>query len=115
MTGVEFVNAEGDTQFIERSSPCFPGVVISLGGIGVITRVSLQLVPEFDATQVVYGTFPNRDQENVEWTTNTLIDAFYDLFSSADSLSVLIDWYCIRSLLYMLAYSPDVLSYSIPE
>ena len=42
----------------------FYGAVVSLGALGVVTRVTLDLVPTFDMKQVVYRNLPMQELKN---------------------------------------------------
>jgi xylitol oxidase len=56
VVGLEFVLADGSLLAVSRDShgADFAGMVVHLGALGVITRVTLQLVPRFDMRQDLY-------------------------------------------------------------
>ena len=56
VVGLEFVLADGSLLAVSRTShgADFAGMVVHLGALGVITRVTLQLVPRFDMRQDLY-------------------------------------------------------------
>ncbi|GAE92269.1 xylitol oxidase [Gracilibacillus boraciitolerans JCM 21714] len=58
------------------------GAAVSLGGLGVIIKLTLDIVPTFDIKQNVY--------ENLAF--NELEDNFDNIFSSAYSVSLFTDW-----------------------
>jgi alditol oxidase len=60
VSAIEFVTASGDVVFLSRdkNSAQFPGAVVNLGALGVITKLTLDLVPTFDMKQVVYLDLP---------------------------------------------------------
>jgi alditol oxidase len=55
---VELVTAEGDLATFTRDDREFDGVVVSLGALGVITRLTLDTVPAFTVRQRVYLDLP---------------------------------------------------------
>ncbi|GHH56298.1 FAD-binding protein [Lentzea cavernae] len=69
----------GDGSVVELSSP---GAVVSLGGLGVITTLTLDVVPSFQVAQTVY--------EDVAWTT--LLVKLEQIFDGAYSVSAFVDW-----------------------
>lgn len=52
---IELLTASGETVSFERGSPDFAGVVVGLGALGVITEVTVDVVPAFEVEQTVYG------------------------------------------------------------
>ncbi|MGW4212171.1 FAD-binding protein [Lentzea sp. NPDC004789] len=69
----------GDGSVVELTSA---GAVVSMGGLGVVTAVTLDVVPAFDVAQTVY--------EDVAWTT--LLVELEQIFDGAYSVSAFIDW-----------------------
>ncbi|MFI6094274.1 D-arabinono-1,4-lactone oxidase [Lentzea sp. NPDC051213] len=74
---VEVMRADGSV--VELTSP---GAVVSMGGLGVVTAVTLDVVPSFQIEQTVY--------EDVAWTT--LLASLERLFDAAYSVSAFVDW-----------------------
>ena len=58
VSALELVQADGELLSIERGSPDFEGSVVSLGALGVVTRVSLDVLPTFDLWQEVWLDLP---------------------------------------------------------
>src|SRR6202035_3270107 len=56
VSGIEMVTADGEVVKLsrERDGDRFYGAVVGLGALGVITHVTLDLLPAFDVRQVVY-------------------------------------------------------------
>ena len=80
--GLELVTAEGELIRLQRGDRNFAGAVAHLGALGLITSVTLDIVPAFDVQQHVYIGLPlDRLQAN-----------FDAIFSSAYSVSVFTDW-----------------------
>jgi xylitol oxidase len=79
---VELVTADGGLTSLSRGSGDFDGVVTSLGALGVVTALTLDLVPAFEVEQYVH--------EGLAWPV--LVEGFDDLFSAAYSVSAFTDW-----------------------
>jgi len=58
VAGLELVGATGDIVTVDRRTPDFDGMVVSLGGLGLITAVTLDVEFEYDVAQHVYGDVP---------------------------------------------------------
>lgn len=60
VAAVELVTANGELVVVSRESDGdqFPGVVVALGELGVVTRVTLDLVPAFELRQFLYEDLP---------------------------------------------------------
>ncbi len=56
--GVEFVRADGELVEFHRGHPDFPGMVLSLGRLGVVTRLWLDIQPTYDVSQEVLLDVP---------------------------------------------------------
>jgi len=69
----------GDGSVVELTSA---GAVVSMGGLGVVTALTLDVVPAFEVAQTVY--------EDVAWTT--LLVQLEQIFDGAYSVSAFIDW-----------------------
>lgn len=69
----------GDGSVVELTSP---GATVSMGGLGVVTTVTLDVVPSFQVAQTVY--------EDVAWTT--LLVRLEQIFGGAYSVSAFVDW-----------------------
>lgn len=83
VSGIEIVTASGDRRWVRRGSDeDFPGWVVALGALGVVTRVELDVAPTYDVAQTV---FAGLDLDVVE--------ADFDaVFSAATSVSVFTRW-----------------------
>ena len=58
VVGLEVVTADGALLHLDETDPRFPGAVVSLGTIGVVTAVTLRVEPSFDVAQTVYDRLP---------------------------------------------------------
>lgn len=76
------VTADGECAEIRRGDPDFDGSVVALGALGVVTRLTLDLVPAFTMRQTVYEDMPGEGfREN-----------FDAVMSGAYSVSVFTRW-----------------------
>jgi alditol oxidase len=82
VSALEMVQADGELRRVERGNADFDGSVVSLGALGVVTRVTLDLVPTFDMWQEVWLDMP--------WDAVTA--DFDALLSSAYSVSLFTTW-----------------------
>ena len=82
ITALEIVTADGDLVEIARAEGSFPGAVVHLGALGVVTRLVLEVVPSFDVSQWVYEGLP----------LEVLDDHFDGIMSSGYSVSMFTDW-----------------------
>ena len=83
VTGLEIVTADGEIRWVRRGVDAdFPGWVVALGALGVVTRVELEVEPTYEVAQTV---FAGLDLDVVE-------SDFDAVFSSATSVSVFTRW-----------------------
>ncbi|WP_405455195.1 FAD-binding protein [Streptomyces sp. NBC_00101] len=78
----EFVGADGSLITLERGHPDFAGSVVSLGALGIVTRLTLDLVPTFDVRQWVYEAMP-RDH---------VLGGFEEIMAEGYSVSLFTSW-----------------------
>lgn len=66
VSAIEFVNASGDlvTLSKKKDADLFNGAVVALGAIGVVTKITLDLLPTFNMKQVVYRNLPMSELKN---------------------------------------------------
>ena len=81
---VEIVRADGEIERIDRTTPgdALHGAVVSLGALGVVSSVTLDIEPTFRMRQVVYE----------DLALSELVDHFDEIVSSAYSVSLFTDW-----------------------
>lgn len=80
---VELVTADGSALSVGRDDPRFGGAVTSLGALGVVTALTLDLVPSFDMEQYVFTELPLAGLDSA---------AFGTVMSAAYSVSLFTDW-----------------------
>jgi xylitol oxidase len=84
VAGIEFIAAAGDLAVLsrEKDRASFPGAVVHLGAIGVVTKLVLDLQPAFAVRQDVFQELP----------VSMLQKHFDEIMSSGYSVSVFTDW-----------------------
>lgn len=80
---VELVTADGSTLVLARGDDRFGGAVTSLGALGVVTALTLDLEPAYEVEQHVFTEFP---------LTGLDTAAFETVMASAYSVSLFTDW-----------------------
>ncbi|MEU4624513.1 D-arabinono-1,4-lactone oxidase [Actinoplanes sp. NPDC023801] len=58
VSGLEILRADGSVTVLDRSDPSFAGAVVGLGALGVVTALTLDVVPAFELRQYVYENLP---------------------------------------------------------
>jgi len=84
VTGMEMVTADGQVVTVsrERDGERFNGMVVSLGALGMVTKMRLNVEPTFIVSQVVYENLSLAQLEkNLE-----------EIFASGYSVSLFTDW-----------------------
>lgn len=84
VSGIEFITADGQTVQLtrEKDGDQFLGAVVHLGALGVLTRVTLNLLPTFQVAQSVYR----------DLSFDHLKDSFEGIFGAGYSVSLFTDW-----------------------
>jgi xylitol oxidase len=84
VAAMEIVTGNGEVVVLsrKRDGDRFRGAVVGLGGLGVVTKVTLDVQPTFRMTQVVYE---NLSMAQLERHLN-------DIFASGYSVSLFTDW-----------------------
>jgi len=84
VSALELVTADGELLNFsrEKDDETFDGIVVSLGALGVVTNLTLNVCPSFQMQQDVYENLP----------LDRLEDHFDDLTSSGYSVSLFTDW-----------------------
>jgi xylitol oxidase len=79
---VTYISASGELVTAERGDEHFEGSVVALGALGVVTTLTLDLVPAFDVRQWVYENLP----------VAALRGGFDEVMSAAYSVSLFTRW-----------------------
>jgi alditol oxidase len=79
---VEFVRADGELVRVSREDPAFPGGVLALGALGIVTRLTLAIEPAFSVRQDVWLDAP----------LPTVADRLAEITASGYSVSLFTDW-----------------------
>jgi xylitol oxidase len=82
VAGITMVTAGGDLVRLRRGDDGFDGAVVALGALGVVTEVTLDVVPTYDLRQNVYQGLPFE-------VVGEHLDA---VFSAAYSVSLFTSW-----------------------
>jgi len=84
VSAIEFITSSGDMVQLLRSQDgeMFNGVVVGLGALGVITKITLDIEPTYQMRQYVYKNLPFAE----------LKQHFDEIMSSAYSVSLFTDW-----------------------
>jgi xylitol oxidase len=78
VTGLELVTSSGDVFTAQRGDRGFDGLVVGLGALGVVTRVTLAVEPYYEVSQRIY--------EQMEW--DALLEHFDEIEAAGNSVSV---------------------------
>jgi xylitol oxidase len=79
---LELVTADGTVVTARRGDADFDGMVVGLGALGIVSRLTLDIEPSFEIAQ---GVFEGLDWEQV-------LESFDDVTSAAYSVSLFTDW-----------------------
>lgn len=82
VAALELVAADGSTITARRGDADFAGMVVGLGTLGIVSRLTLDIEPSFDVAQSVF--------EGLDW--EQVLAGFDDVTSSAYSVSLFTDW-----------------------
>jgi xylitol oxidase len=82
VAGLEIVKADGSLVSLKRGDQDFDGAVVNLGALGVVVRVTLDVVPTFMVAQCVYEHLPFSELEA----------NFHGITSEAYSVSLFTAW-----------------------
>jgi xylitol oxidase len=83
VSAIELVTADGDLVEVRRDTDeRFPGMVVALGELGVVTRVTLDVVPAFELRQYIYDDLP----------FDRVAGHLDEIFGNGYSVSLFTDW-----------------------
>jgi xylitol oxidase len=82
VAGLELVTSSGEVLTASRGDPDFDGLVVGLGALGAVTRVTLDVEPDYRVRQRVF--------EGLAW--NALFEHFGEVTAAGYSVSVFTRW-----------------------
>lgn len=82
VSGLEIVTADGELRSISPADDEFDGAVVSLGALGVVARLSLDIEPSYEISQEVYP--------GIAW--QLLLENYDAITARAYSVSIFTDW-----------------------
>jgi alditol oxidase len=82
VVGLELVTSDGEIIEASRGEPDFDGLVVGLGALGVVTRITLDVEPAYEVRQRVF--------EGLSW--EALFENFDEITSCGYSVSVFTRW-----------------------
>jgi xylitol oxidase len=83
VAGLELVTADGNFLAVGRGETSdFEGMVVGLGALGIVSRLTLDIEPTFDVAQSVF--------EDLHW--DQVLENFDEVTSAAYSVSLFTDW-----------------------
>ncbi|WP_370617057.1 FAD-binding protein [Mumia qirimensis] len=82
VVALELVGADGDVVTLREGDPDFAGAVVSLGALGIVTRVTLRVEPAYEVGQLVRNAVP--------W--DSVLGDLDAVTASADSVSLFTRW-----------------------
>lgn len=80
--GLRMVGADGRVVELERGDEDFPGAVVALGALGVVTHLTLDVQPTYDVAQYVYEDVP----------LDAVVERYAEVAASGYSVSVFTEW-----------------------
>ncbi|WP_181019719.1 D-arabinono-1,4-lactone oxidase [Nonomuraea typhae] len=93
VVAVEMVGPEGDLVTLSRDHDpgVFPGAVVALGALGIVTRLTLEIEPAYEVAQRVRLDVPLTE----------VADCFDEVFGAAYSVSTFTDWRSGRAAVWL--------------
>ncbi|MEV5050956.1 FAD-binding protein [Arthrobacter sp. LAR12-1-1.1] len=82
VAALELVTSDGTVVTARRGDADFAGMVVGLGALGIVSRLTLDIEPSFEIAQSVF--------EGLDW--EQVLASFDDVTSSAYSVSLFTDW-----------------------
>ncbi|QHK20624.1 FAD-binding protein [Pseudarthrobacter psychrotolerans] len=82
VAALDIVTADGTILSARRGDPYFDGMVVGLGALGIISRLTLDIQPTFQVSQSVF--------ERLDW--DQVLENFDEVTAAAYSVSLFTDW-----------------------
>jgi xylitol oxidase len=103
---IRLVGPDGDVvEFARGASDDFPGAVVSLGALGVVTHLTVDVRPTFEVAQYVYQ----------DVSLEQAIERREDVFASGYSVSIFTDWADGRAAVWRKLLAADDERWRKPE
>ena len=95
--GVQILGADGEARTLRKGDADFSCAVVSLGMLGVVTQLTLQLVDGYNVRQRVYGSWPPQDSlgGSYAWEAGglqKLLATLPEVMRQTDSFSAFVNW-----------------------
>ncbi len=82
VSGMELILSNGDSLSLKRQDPDFNAAVVHLGALGIVSRITLDVVPDYQVSQRVFLDLP----------FETAVNHFDEIMSGGYSVSLFTDW-----------------------
>ncbi|MCA2214185.1 FAD-binding protein [Jidongwangia harbinensis] len=82
VAGIELIRGDGELVTLRRGDPGFAGAVVGLGALGVVTALTLDVVPAFEIRQYVYD----------DLTRDALEESLPEILGAGYSVSLFSNW-----------------------
>ncbi|WP_433361406.1 D-arabinono-1,4-lactone oxidase [Actinoplanes sp. CA-142083] len=82
VSGLEFIDGSGNMVVLTRDNADLSGAVVGLGALGVVTALTLDVVPAFSLRQYVYDAVPRA----------SLVGHLSEMLADGYSVSLFTDW-----------------------
>ncbi len=82
VAAIELVRADGEQVTLRRGDPDFAGAVVGLGALGVVTALTLDVVPTFEIRQYVYD----------DMTADAVRENLPEILGAGYSVSLFTNW-----------------------
>ncbi|MFI5896774.1 FAD-binding protein [Actinoplanes sp. NPDC051513] len=82
VSGLELIDGAGNLVVLDRDNADLPGAVVGLGALGVVTALTLDVVPSFELRQYVYDDVPRASIES----------SLPEMLADGYSVSLFTDW-----------------------
>jgi xylitol oxidase len=82
VAALEIVTSDGEVVTVQRGDPAFEGMVVGLGALGAVTRITLDVEPAYEIRQRVF--------EGLAW--DALFEHYDEITAAGHSVSVFTRW-----------------------
>ena len=95
VAAIELVGPSGELRWVAEGDADFDAAVVSLGLLGIASRVTLKLVPTFKVRQRVYGGWPPAEAVGYAWEAGGLdgvLASLPEAMATCTSFSAFVNW-----------------------